>query len=61
MSGLQLTSTPSSAVDSDGFPEGGSRIFQWGWAPIGGSRANDVGLTPNGLAVNCLVGTVTIT
>jgi hypothetical protein len=61
MSGLQLTVTPSTAVDSDGFPEGGSRIFQWGWGPVGGASGNDVGLTPNALAVICQVGTVTIT
>lgn len=60
LSGLQLTQTPSTALDAFGFPEGGSRIFQWGWAPIGGARSNDVGLTPNALAVQCLVGSVTI-
>jgi hypothetical protein len=53
--GLQLT------VNTDfGDPSGGSRVFQWGWRPIGGASANDVGLTPNNLAVQCLVGLVTI-
>lgn len=60
MSGLQITVTPGTAVDSDGYPEGGSRVFQWGWRPVGGASANDVGLTPNALAVQCLVGSVTI-
>lgn len=23
----------------DGFPAGGSRIIQWGWSPIGGSKS----------------------
>jgi len=35
-------------------------VFQWGWGPVGGARANDVGLTPNALTVQCLVGNVTI-
>ena len=61
MSGLQLTSIPSTAVDSNGFPEGGSRIFQWGWSPVGGSSGFDALLTPNALVVACQVGTVTIT
>jgi hypothetical protein len=40
---------------------GGSRMIQWGWAPVGGSRAYDAGLTPNSLIAACAVGTVTIT
>jgi hypothetical protein len=58
-SGLQLTSTPPEDVDAFGLPEGGSRVFQWGWRPVGGASANDAGLTPNNLAVQCLVGSVT--
>ena len=55
-SGLQLT------VNTDfGDPEGGSRVFQWGWYPVGGASANDVGLTPNYLTSISEVGTVTIT
>jgi hypothetical protein len=57
-SGLQLTGTNTTNVDSDGFPEGGSRIFQWGWNPVGGAR--DDGLTPNNLAPEGQVGSVTI-
>jgi hypothetical protein len=57
-SGLQLTGTNTTSVDSDGFPEGGSRIFQWSWNPVGGAR--DDGLTPNNLAPECQVGSVTI-
>ena len=53
--GLQLT------LNTDfGDPSGGSRIFQWGWAPVGGSRSNDVGLTPNALAPAGVVGNITI-
>ena len=40
---------------------GGSRIFQWGWNPVGGSQANDVGLTPNYLVLAVELGTVTVT
>jgi hypothetical protein len=54
--GLQLT------LNTDfGDPTGGSRIFQWGWAPIGGASGNDAGLTPNALAPISVVGSVTIT
>lgn len=54
--GLQLTENTDF-----GDPSGGSRIFQWGWAPIGGASSNDVGLTPNALTSRGIVGSVTIT
>jgi hypothetical protein len=54
--GLQLT------LNTDfGDPSGGSRIFQWGWAPVGGASGNDAGLTPNALAPVSVVANVTIT
>ena len=54
--GLQLT------LNTDfGDPSGGSRVFQWGWAPVGGASGNDAGLTPNALAPISVVGSVTIT
>ena len=53
--GLQLTNNTDF-----GDPSGGSRVFQWGWWPVGGASANDAGLTPNNLAVRCLVGSVII-
>ena len=54
--GLQLT------LNTDfGDPSGGSRVFQWGWYPVGGASANDVGLTPNALAPVSVVANVTIT
>jgi hypothetical protein len=53
--GLQLT------LNTDfGDPSGGSRVFQWGWAPVGGASGNDAGLTPNALAPVSIVGNVTI-
>ena len=57
-SGLQLNGSNDNTEEGVGFPEGGSRIFQWSWNPVGGAR--DDGLTPNNLAPSCLVGSVTI-
>ncbi len=58
-SGLQINVT---GVGPDGFgsPELGSRIIQWGWNPVGGSRGPDAGLTPNDLVQQVIVGTVTV-
>jgi hypothetical protein len=58
-SGLQISKTNSTTLEGVGFPEGGSRIFQWGWNPVGGAR--DDGLTPNNLAPQGQVGSVTVT
>jgi hypothetical protein len=55
------TSYYQSGLGVDGYPSEGSRIIQWGWAPVGGSRANDVGLTPNYLIATTYVGDVTVT
>jgi hypothetical protein len=54
------TSYVQSGLNDDGNPSGGSRIIQWGWAPVGGSRANDDGLTPNNLVLTITLGTVTV-
>jgi len=53
--GLQLTDNGNA-----GPPGGGSRVIQWGWAPVGGSRANDDFLTPNNLALTVLLNSVTV-
>jgi len=45
----------------DGYPGEGSRIFQWNWNPVGGSRANDDGLTPNYLVAELELNSVTVT
>lgn len=58
--GLQVTDTPGVSVDADGYPSEGSRVFQWGWRPVGGASGNDAGLTPNYLTSAGIVGTVTI-
>jgi hypothetical protein len=49
-----------SGLLADGESGGGSRIFQWGWAPVGGSSSFDAALTPNNLALTVNIGTVTI-
>ena len=59
--GLQILLTNSSAQDAVGLPSEGSRIFQWGWNPVGGSQVFDDALTPNYLVLNVEVGTVTVT
>lgn len=60
LSGLQLINGSGIDQDQTGSPEAGSRIFQWGFAPVGGSRANDNGLTPNNLVLNIELGSVTV-
>lgn len=60
LTGLQTQYNSGTGELQDGFPAGGSRIIQWGWSPIGGSRANDAGLTPNNLVAQTTVANVTI-
>ena len=43
------TSYAVSGIGPDGQPEGGIRVFQWSWNPVGGSRNFDIALTPNDL------------
>ena len=61
LNGLQTISTTGSLQTETGVPLGGSRIIQWGWGPVGGSRLNDAGLTPNDLVGIGNVGSVTVT
>lgn len=58
-SGLQIDLT-GLGPDGLGNPELGSRIFQWGWNPVGGARGSDAGLTPNDLIASGQVGIVTV-
>ena len=58
--GLYTSQTASNNTSNAGYPESGSRVFQWGWNPVGGSRANDASLTPNYLVSTTYVGNVTI-
>jgi len=50
-----------SGINNAGYPSEGSRIFQWGWNPVGGSRGFVDPLTPNYLVATTYVGTVTVT
>jgi hypothetical protein len=58
--GLFTSDVVSTSTANAGLPSGGSRVFQWGWAPVGGSRADDSLLTPNNLVSTTYVGSVTI-
>ena len=51
----------ASGLDINGYISGGSRIIQWGWAPVGGASLFDTVLTPNYLISTIAVGTVTVT
>jgi hypothetical protein len=61
LNGLQTLDTVGLSQSQTGSPEGGSRVFQWGWNPVGGSRGFDTALTPNYLVLQAQVGTVTVT
>jgi len=50
----------ASGVLADGSIGGGSRVFQWGWNPVGGASNFDAALTENNLIPVVQVGTVTI-
>jgi hypothetical protein len=56
--GLQELLFNSTSPQGEGYSSGGSRIIQWGWAPVGGAR--DDGLTPNNLIASAQLGTVTV-
>ena len=49
-----------SGLLADGYSGGGSRIFQWGLNPVGGSSSFDAVLTPNNLSMAVEIGTVTV-
>jgi hypothetical protein len=51
---------PDNSYVLSGDDYGGSRIFEWGWEPVGGSRAYASALTPNSLALGITLGTVTV-
>ena len=60
LSGLQIVDSTSTDQLAQGTLEGGSRIIQWGWAPVGGARSDDAGLTPNNLVLTVELGTLTV-
>jgi len=59
--GLQITNGNSNSINENGYPAEGSRVIQWGWAPVGGASQFDSLLTPNYLIVKGQIGTVTVT
>ena len=59
--GLYTSDVASTNPSNAGVPSGGSRIFQWGWNPVGGSSFFDSALTPNNLQLQISIGTVTVT
>ena len=59
-SGLNISLNGGPGIQGFGTPEGGSRIFQWGWNPVGGASFFDAVLTPNNLVLVVQIGTVTI-
>jgi len=61
LDGLQVEAGTGVSPLQTGVPSGGSRIIQWGWNPVGGSSSFDAVLTPNDLAPQAQVGTVTVT
>jgi len=50
-----------SGLLTDGEIGGGSRVFQWGWNPVGGAQFFDSALTPNDLIGVTQLGTLTVT
>jgi hypothetical protein len=61
VSGLQILAGTTSSVDEVGYQGEGSRVFQWGWNPVGGASQFDTVLTPNYLIAVTQVGTVSVT
>lgn len=58
--GLQIDINGGTDPDGFGYPDMGSRVFQWGWNPVGGARLFDTVLTENDLIASGQVGTVTV-
>jgi hypothetical protein len=58
--GLQTNINGGTTESGIGIIGGGSRIFQWGWAPVGGASSFDAALTPNNLNLVVQLGTVSI-
>ena len=58
--GLQTNINGGTGTNGFGNPDMGSRVFQWGWNPVGGARLFDTVLTENDLIGNTQLGTVTV-
>jgi hypothetical protein len=60
LSGLQVIDSTSTDPLAQGTLEGGSRVIQWGWNPVGGASAFDTALTPNNWVLSVQIGTVSV-
>jgi hypothetical protein len=60
LNGLQIQEVTGPLQTETGVPLGGSRIIQWGWAPVGGASYFDAELTPNTLVASGVVSSVTV-
>jgi hypothetical protein len=61
LTGIQVIPGTGDDVDQTGVPSGGSRVFQWGYNPVGGASSFDALLTPNDLVGKSELGSVTVT
>jgi hypothetical protein len=61
LTGIQVIPGTGDDVDQTGVPSGGSRVFQWGYNPVGGASFFDTPLTPNDLVGKSELGSVTVT
>ena len=61
LTGIQVIPGTGNDVDQTGVPSGGSRVFQWGYNPVGGASSFDAALTPNDLVGISALGSVTVT
>jgi hypothetical protein len=61
LTGIQVIPGTGDDVDQTGVPSGGSRVFQWGYNPVGGASFFDAALTPNDLVGISALGSVTVT
>jgi len=59
--GLETQQGGGVSKNQAGYPEGGSRVFQWGYAPVGGSSGFDRKLTQNDLVAKGNINPVTVT
>jgi hypothetical protein len=57
--GLQTEINGGNTPTGFGNPDMGSRVFQWGWNPVGGG--SNWPQTPNDLVSGVVLGTVTVT
>jgi len=57
--GLQTSTSGGNTPSGFGNPDMGSRVFQWGWNPVGGG--SNWPMTPNDLVSGVVLGTVTVT